>query len=268
MSTSVVTRPILRYHGGKWRLAPWVISNMPEHRIYLEPFGGAGSVLLRKPRAYSEIYNDLDDEVVNLFRVLRQRPQELARAVEMTPYARTEYRESFEPTQDSFERARRLLFRSFAGFGSNAIQRDVKSGFRANVTRSGSTPAHDWARLPDHLVVIAERLRGVVIENKPALELIQRHTEEGTLIYLDPPYPHSTRSGKRNCHVDHGYSFELTDEDHCELAMAAREHSAKIMVSGYRCDLYDALYGDWRRVDRDAMADGARPRVESLWMNF
>ena len=103
------TRPLVRYHGGKWMLAPWIIAHFPPHRTYVEPFGGGGSVLLRKTRSYAEVYNDLGGEIVNLFRVARARGEELARLVELTPFARAEFAESYEPAEDELEEARRLI---------------------------------------------------------------------------------------------------------------------------------------------------------------
>lgn len=258
-------RPLLRYHGGKWMLAPWIISHLPRHRIYVEPFGGAASVLLRKPRSYAEVYNDLDGEVVNLFRVCRERPAELVRGIEWTAYARDEYRLAFEETDDPLESARRMVVRSFMGFGSNAVQRAVKSGFRANASRSGTTPAHDWRHLPPNLLAVAERLRGVTIENRPAAEVIAQQDGPTTLVYADPPYVRETRSNKMHGH--HGYTHEMTDADHKDLAEVLRGVRGMVALSGYRCDMYDALYAGWRRIDRDALADGARKRVESLWLN-
>src|SRR5262245_58814798 len=108
-------RPVLRYHGGKWRLAPWIIEHFPEHRIYVEPYGGGASVLLRKSRAFAEVYNDLDGDVVNVFRVLRDRASAAAliRAIELTPWARDEFRLSYRPASDPVERARRTIARAF-----------------------------------------------------------------------------------------------------------------------------------------------------------
>src|SRR5690606_6837914 len=99
----MTARPIIRYHGGKWRIAPWIISHFPEHRVYVEPFGGGGSVLLRKPRSYAEVYNDLDGEIVNLFRVARDCGDELIRSVELTPFARDEFMLAYEETEDPIE---------------------------------------------------------------------------------------------------------------------------------------------------------------------
>lgn len=266
MTTGTPTRPMLRYHGGKWVLAPWIISHFPPHRVYVEPFAGAASVLLRKPRAYAEIINDLNGEVVNVWRVCRDRGAELAEKLRLTAFAREEYEVSFEAARDDpLERARRTVVRSFMGFGSNAICRRVKSGFRANSHRSGTTPAHDWANFPDALAAITERLRGVVIERRPALKLIEVFDSPRTLFYCDPPYPHSTRSNKM--HGCHGYDHEMTDDDHAELALALTALKGMVVLSGYESDLYRKLYGGWRTVRKETYADGARPRVEMLWIS-
>lgn len=260
------SRPILRYHGGKWRLAEWIISHFPPHRIYVEPFGGAASVLLRKPRSYAEIYNDLDGEIVNLFRVMREMPRQLMRALAYTPFARDEYRAAFEVTDDPMELARRTVIRSFMGFGSNAINRAVKSGFRANSSRSGTTPAHDWENYPHNVRPVSRRLRGVVLENRPAIEVSEQHDSPETLHYWDPPYVHSTRA-LDVMHGDHGYAHEMTDVEHESLAERSKALSGMIVLSGYHSGLYDRLYSDWSRYERPAMADGASPRIEVLWCN-
>ena len=174
------TRPICRYHGGKWILADWIIGYFPKHRVYVEPFGGAGSVLLQKPRCYAEIYNDLDGEMVNLFRMVRDRGSELRRLLELTPFARDEYRLSFDVCEDPMELARRTMVRSFMGFGSNALCRDIKSGFRSNSNRSGTVPAHDWRNFPTAMDGLIERLRGVCIENADASEIMRRHDGKET----------------------------------------------------------------------------------------
>lgn len=260
MLTREPTRPVLRYHGGKWRLAPWIIGHFPAHRVYVEPFGGAASVLMRKPRTYSEVYNDLDGELVNLFRVLRTAGDRLIRALSLTPFARDEFVESYTPAADTVEQARRTVVRSFMGFGSNAHNR--KTGFRANSNRSNTTPAHDWGNYPQSVPAMVERLRGVVIENRPAVEVIRQHDGPLTLHYVDPPYP----SGTRDDGADYGH--EMTDDDHRELAAVLRSVEGMVVLSGYPCDLYDReLYPDWHRVTRRALADGARERTEVLWLN-
>lgn len=259
-------RPALRYHGGKWKLAPWIISHFPSHRVYVEPFGGGASILLRKNRSYAEVYNDLDREIVNVFRVLRDSRPRLEQLLRDTPFARDEYRLAFELTDDPIEMARRTIVRSFMGFGSNAINRDVKIGFRSNSNKSGTTPAHDWSNYPSNLHLLEDRLHGVVIENKPAIEVIRQHDSPETLHYLDPPYVHSTRA-LDVMHGDHGYAHEMTDADHETLAADLQTLNGMIVLSGYSSDLYDRLYADWMRIETPALADGAAPRTEVLWLN-
>lgn len=265
-----VRRPLIRYHGGKWKMAFDIIGYFPPHRAYVEPYGGGGSILLRKGRSYAEVYNDMDGEIVNLFRIVRDRGDELAAALEVTPFSRDEYRASFDVSEDPLEQARRTVVRSHMGFGSNALARSVVSGFRANSNRSGTTPARDWMNLPASIVNIVERMRGVVIENKDAIEVMQAHDAPETLHYCDPPYVHSTRSGlvRPGSGSAVGYTHEMTDDDHRRFGAAVRELSGMVIVSGYACDLYDQeMFADWLRIPFGAHADGARDRVEVLWLN-
>lgn len=261
---------MLRYHGGKWKLAEWIISYFPDHRVYVEPFGGGGSVLLRKPRSSAEVYNDLWDVVVNVFAVMRdsQKAAQLKAAIEMTPFARTEFNSAFghRPTElGDVEAARLAILRSFAGFGPASTNGDYATGFRCNSNRSGTTPAHDWVNYPSHINTFVERLKGVVIENKSALEVIAQHDGQQTLFYVDPPYPLSTRNVARGNAV---YACDLTDDQHRELAQVLRSVQGTVVLSGYHCDLYDReLYPDWYSAERIHMADGARERTEVLWMN-
>jgi DNA adenine methylase len=272
MSTSVkqseVTRTVLRYHGGKWKLADWVIGFFPPHRIYVEPFGGGASVLMQKPRSYGEVYNDLDDEIVNLFAVLRDRSTsaELERRVRYTPYSRTEFKAAYGEPANAIDRAHKTLIRAAMGFGSGSATKAHQTGFRTSLTRTGTTAAQDWMSYPNHIGSFVERLRGVVIENRPALEVIPQHDRVDSLFYIDPPYPHETRykgAKWRDC-----YRHEMTAEDHRALAEVLRSVKGMVVLSGYACDLYDReLYPDWHRVERKTFADGARERTEVLWLN-
>lgn len=257
-----MNRPVLRYHGGKWMIAPWIISHFPKHRIYVEPFGGAASVLLRKPRTYSEVYNDLYGEVVNLFRVLRNPAQarELIRIVTMTPYARQEFEDAYIADGDPIEQARRTLVRAYLGFGAFSAA-GGRTGFRTGFRRSGPAAANDWRHYPPILADAVERLRGVTIENRPAVEVIATYDDPTALFYVDPPYPLSTRG------TDAWYAHEMTDDDHRQLAATLHACAGMVVVSGYACDLYDReLYADWQRVERATHGDGARDRTEVLWL--
>lgn len=265
--SAVLKRPLVRYHGGKWLLAPWIISHFPAHRVYVEPFGGGGSVLLRKPRSYAEIYNDLDGEIVNVFRMARDFGTDLVRLLELTPFARTEFEQSYEPGDGPLEQARRTIARSFQGFGSAAVCGET-SGFRANSNRSGTTPAQDWRNYPSALANIIDRLQGVVIENRDACEVMVAQDGPETVFYIDPPYVHHTRSPKtRGTVTRKAYKHEMTNTDHEALSVTLHGLAGAVVLSGYRCQLYDRLYGDWQRVDRASHADGARDRVESLWLS-
>lgn len=263
-------RPVLRWHGGKWLLAPWIIGHFGTHRCYVEPFGGAASVLLRKERSHAEVYNDLDSCVVNLFRVLQddQTARRLQQQLELTPFAREEFHLSYEASDDPVEDARRLIIRSCMGHGSDAASGHYRTGFRANSNRSGTTPARDWANYPAALEQVLERMRGVIIENRPAAQVMQSHDGRHTLHYVDPPYLAETR---RRIHrrTDNGgsYRHELSDSDHMQLLQQLRTLQGMVVLSGYPSPSYDEALPGWLRVDRAALADGAKPRTECLWLN-
>lgn len=197
---NAITRPPVRWHGGKFLMSRQIIPYLPAHRLYTEAFGGGAGVLLHKDRSHAEIYNDLDDDIVGLFRVLQDPAQDcrLIELLRLTPFARREFEIAYDRSDDPIERARRLVIRSFMGFGSNAhsaTQRGHQStGFRSNSNRSGTTPAQDWQNLPAAYGAIIERMRGVVIEHRDALIVLKRHDAPTSLHYVDPPYVHDTRS--------------------------------------------------------------------------
>lgn len=261
-----VTRSVVRYHGGKWRIAPWIIAHFPAHLVYTEVFGGGASVLLRKQRVGTEVYNDLDGEMCNLFRVLRDpaRARELIRLLTLTPYARCEYEDSKLPTGDPIEQARRTLVRSFMGHGS--VSTTANSGFRQGSRPNSISAGQDWMGLPASLTPAIERLRGVIVEQRPAIDVLRQYDHPQALHYADPPYPMSVRNthAASNCI----YRHELSDDDHRELAKVLRGLQGKVVISGYPCDLYDKeLYPDWQRVTRKAKADSGANRVEVLWIS-
>lgn len=266
MKCAAVTRPVVRYHGGKWNLAPWIVSFFPPHRIYVEPFGGAASVLLQKPRSYAEVYNDLESEIVNLFQVLRDRKKakELKRQLSLTAFAREEWEQCYARATTQLERARCMIVRAYMGFGSASTNPKHATGFRASAYRSGTTPAHDWANFPACIDAIVERLQGVCIEKRPATDVIKSHDSLETLFFVDPPYVRSVREQRQRS----VYKFELSDRQHRALAAVLREVEGMVLLSGYRCSLYDdELFPDWNWAERECLADGARARTEVLWLN-
>ncbi|HBY9763380.1 TPA: DNA adenine methylase [Klebsiella pneumoniae] len=261
-----IKHPAIRYHGGKFRLAPWIIEQMPEHVCYVEPFGGAAGVLLQKPRSYSEVYNDLDGEVVNLFRVLRnpELNQRLQDACRLTPYSRDEFLHAQEPATDSVERARRMVVRACMGFGS-AAGTGGNSGFRGDSKRKYATAAHLWERYPENLAALCQRLQGVIIENKDALSVMRAHDAETTLHYIDPPYVPETRvQGNRY------YAHEMTVEGHEQLLAVARTMTGMVMISGYDAEVYNDMLSGWAKTEkasRISAGRGTKVRTECLWLN-
>ena len=252
-------RPIVRYFGGKWMLADWIISHFPNHRIYIEPFGGGGSVLLKKKRSYAEIYNDIDGEIVNVFLAARDHGAKLKEKLLLTPFARDEFFLSYQKSADPVEQARRTIMRSFMGFGSDAHAK--VSGFRANSNRSGTTPAHDWKNYAECFDGLIDRLRGVVIENRDAMRVMAAHDAPDALHYVDPPYMSSTR-GKGGI-----YRHEVGDDFHVTLAEFLKTLKGGVIVSGYDSQEYSEIFAGWTKVEKATHADGARKRVECLWIS-
>ena len=260
----VITRPVLRYPGGKYQLAKWIISHFPQHGFYVEPFGGGASVLMRKPKVSGEIYNDLDSDVVNVFRVLRDKEmaKELERLVRLTPFSYEEYKDAYGPCEDPIERARRMIFRSFATIGSDGASRR-NSGFRGIKNYETTvTAAQEWARYPEAIGAFVERLQGVLIEHRDAMQLFRIYDAEETLFYVDPPYLMSTRS-KRSVI----YSNEMSEQQHIELAQVLCNVQGMVVISGYSSALYDDLYKRWRTVYRSSHANIGHKRTECLWLS-
>ncbi|RWG48548.1 MAG: DNA adenine methylase [Mesorhizobium sp.] len=263
------TRPVLRWHGGKWRLAPWIISHFPKHKAYVEAFGGAASVLMQKAPGPAECYNDLDDACVNVFRVLRD-PAMAARLrelLELTPFARLELQQAHTRSEDPVEQARRTIVLSFQGHGSDAVTRGYTTGFRSNLSNGRALPAQSWASWTQAIPAFTSRLAGVVIEHTDALALMRRLDRHSTLHYVDPPYLPATRSTKYISRNKNGYRHELTHEQHLELLEGLRQLAGMVVLSGYPSKVYDDLLPGWRRFEIDALADGARERIEVIWLN-
>lgn len=250
-------RPALRYFGGKFMLADWIISFMPEHKVYVEPFGGGASVLLKKPSVYAEIYNDKDSEIVNVFKMLRDRPAELKRLLELTPWARDEFDLSKVECEDELEKARRTIARSFMGF-ADATTGPKHAGFRA-VMSQGKPAAKVFADYPNFIDQFTQRLRGVVIENRCGLKVMQEHDSESTLHYVDPPYVHSSRKSKNN------YRHELDDKSHEELCDFLTSLKGSVLLSGYENSIYERL--GWAKFNKETIGDGGVDRIETLWLN-
>jgi len=257
LTTQLINRPALRYFGGKWRLAKWIMSFFPEHFCYAEPFTGGASVLLQKERVEHEVINDLDGNVVNFFRVLRERPDELIRAIELTPFARDEYRLSIQVAENELERARRFYVRCWQSIGSNA---DKNGGWRFQRSDNGYSVAKQFTQT-DYLWGIVERLRGVQIESDDAIKIIRRYDAPETLFYIDPPYLPETReySGR--------YRLEVMPDYHCQLAQVLNTIEGMAIVSGYPSGLYDELFTGWRAERKEVKTNGEAKGLETLWLS-
>lgn len=258
-------RPIARWHGGKWRIANWIISHIPPHRFYVEPFCGAASVLLQKPRSKVEVLNDAYNRIINAFRVIRDHPEDLARALRFSPYAEEEYRRCREESDDPIEDARRMIVLGHQSHGSTgACTGGKRSGWRRGV-RQRTSSADEWADVWKQIEDWAERLRGCYIEHGDAFGIIARWESEETVIYADPPYLPEVRS--RSSGKGAYGPYEMSQERHVELSEVLRSFSGAVLISGYSCTLYDELYQGWTRVDHQAFADRGSPRTECLWLN-
>lgn len=263
-----VTKPALRYHGAKFRLAPWVISHFPDHRCYVEPFGGAAGVLLRKEQSHAEVYNDLDLHIVTFFRVLRDPVlrEQLQEACVMTPYSREEFILACQSCDMSnqVEVARRVVVRATMGFGV-AAGTHGNTGFRTDTRRKYGTAMQLWSEYPNNLAMLGARFAGVLIENRPAIQVMQSHDSESTLHYIDPPYLPETR-----CSRNRYYRHEMTIEDHEQLLSAMQQLQGMVIISGYDSEMYNDMLPGWRVEKTQARMSAGRGtglRTECLWIN-
>ena len=249
---------ILRYPGGKARIADWIISHFPPHEVYCEPFFGSGAVFFRKAPIRIETINDINGDVVNLFRVCREHPDELAQLVALTPYSREEYRASFKPTDDPIERARRTLVKYHQSFARSAQE---SNGWRNTQVSTGPSDAKVWNKLPELFGKISRRLKDAQIENSDALELIKRYDNPETLLYLDPPYPLDLRRKNMYCN-------EMTQEQHEEMLSLVKKSKSKIILSSYANELYDKELSSWLTAEKGCIAQMGAKRTEKIYMNF
>lgn len=255
---------VLNYPGAKWGLAKNFIQYIPKHHSYLEPFFGSGAVFFSKEPSRIETINDLDSNATNLFDCIREDPEHLAAIVAATPYSREMYDRSFDGlVDDSLDKCQRA-----AAFLTSCWQ---THGFRVNKYKPGwkndvqgrerMYALWDWYSLPESIITVAERLRQVQIENRPALEVIGRFDSENVFVYLDPPYVLDTRNGKQ-------YAFEMSDADHAKLLEAICTTRAKVMISGYENALYEEFLAGWKKVVFPSKSAYGAKRAEAIWMNY
>lgn len=256
------------WYGGKFNHLSWLLPLLPNCHHYCEPFAGSAAVLLNREPSPVETYNDIDGEVVSFFRVLRDQREQLVQAIGLTPFAREEFYRSLNGVGSISDLERARLFYVRARQARTGLAQTASLGRWANcknTSRSGmSGVVSRWLGSVQMLPQIAERLLRVQIENRPAVEMIRLYDDSDTLFYCDPPYPHEARGDIR------AYGYEMTDEEHKELAKVLRSVRGKVAISGYRCDLMDTLYGGWRRHDAPPKKAHSIKKVrrEVLWMNY
>lgn len=255
---------ILKYPGAKWRIADWIIENIPEHHSYIEPFFGSGAVFFNKPQSNIQTINDLDGEVVNFFEVVRDMPEELATKIYMTPYARKVYENTYEQLNkintSKIDRALNFCIKINMSYGHRfsykvGWKNDVQGRERAYALRS-------WNKIPDIIMEAAVRLKETQIENGPAIEVIKRFNNPKCLIYCDPPY----LLGIRN--ISKQYNYEMSNKDHEDLLNTIIKSKSKIIISGYDSDLYNDALKDWRKKTSFNLTQSMRKVKEVLWMNY
>jgi len=257
------------WYGGKFSHLNWLLPLLPPCHHYCELFGGSAAVLLNRVSSPIETYNDLDSEVVNFFRVLRDQRETLIQTIGLTPFSRQEFLLALSPPHHQIsdvERARRFFVR--ARQVRTGLAQTASIGRWANckkTSRAGmSGVVSRWLGSVEGLAGIVERLLRVQIENRPAIELISLYDDTDTLFYCDPPYPHETRGDAK------AYRYEMTNDEHATLGKLLRSVKGKAAISGYRGDIMDELYKGWRRVEGSTkMAHSIKKaRTEVLWLNF
>lgn len=252
----------LRYLGSKWRMAPRICAHLPDHECYVEPFSGSAAVLLTKQPSRIEVYNDIDEEVVHFFRVLREHTDALIEAVSLTPVSRREHDLAQEPADDPVERARRFLIRSWQTRGGYHGKSSGQSWWYMRGRGRCHTSVQRWSKLPDRLAVVADRLIGVHIECEPWQSVIDRYDAPQTLFYLDPPYLGATRS------ISSGYEHDMrSEDDHRDLLETLTRIDGMAVVSGYDSDLYQAHLGAWTCLRKNQLTGAATYRTECLWLS-
>ncbi|MBN1555250.1 MAG: DNA adenine methylase [Phycisphaerae bacterium] len=261
---------VFGWYGGKYNHLEWLLPLLPDEvHHYCEPFAGSAAVLLNRSPAPVETYNDIDGEVVNFFKVLRDQSDELIHAISLTPFSREEFHHAvsdYGPHLTPLERARRFFVR--ARQVRTGLAQTASIGRWANCKKTSrrgmSGVVSRWLGSVEHLPQIAERLLRVQIENRPALEVISLYDDPDTLFYCDPPYPHECRGDAK------AYAFEMTDEEHEELSVVVSGVQGKVALSSYRSEMYDYLYRHWERFDapKKKCHSTKQIRQECLWVNY
>lgn len=255
-------RRILNYPGSKWSMADLIVNQMPKHKAYLDPFMGSLAVFFSKEKAVLETLNDVDGRLVNLFKVMRDDPENLQYQIYHTLYSREEFMKSNEISSDPIEDARRMAVRLWFGVGGKTV---AMPGFRKNISWNGPYTAYEWTDMYNRIGQAAARLKNAQIECKDGIKLIEEHNDPDTLIYCDPPYVASEW-------VSDHYKYGFTKQQHEELLDALIKFSGLAIVSGYESDLYNDALSDWHIIKKETKVgittEKKSDRTEVLWLNY
>lgn len=250
-------KQLIKYPGSKWNIASWIIQHFPSHKVYCEPFFGSGGVFFTKTPSFIETINDIDGDIVNLFKVCRERPEELSRMIELTPWSRAEYIACADPATNEVERARRTIVRfKQSHSGCNHLK-----SWRSSQSANSPSNTKSWNELPELIIEVCNRLKEAQIENRDALKIIECYNNADSLIYLDPPYPLQTR----NCKM---YKSEMSDESHYKLLDIITKSKAAVCISSYENDLYNTMLKDWYKDSKSTIALTGDKRTEVIYMNY
>lgn len=258
-------KPLLKYPGAKWRLASWLQRYAPRLPRVVEPYCGSAAFSLSLPWEPRQlVLNDMARDIPALFEVIRTHEAALCRAVALTPWSRAEYEAvtnrdaTIVRTGDPVEDARRFLVLTWQQHGTKLSRR---GGWRHKGAHGRASTYDLWQQLPDRLAAVADRLRAAEIECLPALTVIGTYATPDTLLYVDPPYLLTTRTGGKM------YQHEMTTADHIELLNALDAHPGAVLLSGYDSTLYCDRLPHWHRVTIDSRAEKGQNRTECLWLN-
>jgi len=257
----IITRPLLRFYGAKWRLGPWIVSHFPQHSCYVEPFCGSAGILLQKEKSNVEVLNDLDREIVEFFRVFRERPAELINAIKLTPFARAELLLSYEVAEDELERARRFYVRIWQAWSPRT---NHKTGWRFDKQGRGwKTTIENWNDV-SNLTNAVDRLKLVQLECDDALKIIKRFDSKEALFLVDPPYLAATRNKRW---AKYAYKFELDMEYHLELGELLNSIRGMAIICGYPTELYERMFAKWKSHSHPLRTMSRQNKTERIWVS-
>jgi DNA adenine methylase len=259
----------IKYFGGKGNMFQELLDQFPkddEYKVYLEPFGGSAAMLLSRPLGHVEIYNDIYANVYSLFKALSDKSlfDKFKSKCDLAIYSaqlRKEYKEKLKETGLS------IVDRAYYFWYVNRTSHNGIGGWSANcyVRRKMSKATSDFLSCIDRMPELHDRLSAVIVENRDAIELMEKYNQSNVFMYLDPPYHQDTRGSAR-------YVHDYTNEQHEAFIDCVLELDAKVLISGYICKAYERLSPKFTRIDfnvKTVTGTGAKKtKVESLWKNY